>query len=235
MIMSYSPPGLMTSTEVQVRSFIQKVYAWMSLGLAVTGACALYMASDPRMIMGLVQNRILLYGLMAAEFGLVIFLSGWVRTMEVATARFAFVFYSALTGVTLSTIFLIYTAGSIGTVFFITAGLFGTMSAYGYAAKTDLTSMGNFMKMGLLGLILATVVNIWTQSPAVEWALSYLSVIIFVGLTAYDTQKLKSLNAEIGGDADGTTKMAILGALTLYLDFINLFLSLLRLMGRRRD
>ena len=224
----------MTSTEVQTRSFIQKVYGWMSLGLAVTGACALYMASDPRMIMGLVQNRVLLYGLMAAELGLVVFLSGWVRTMEVGTARFAFVFYSALTGVTLSTIFLIYTAGSIATAFFITGGLFGAMSAYGYATKTDLTSMGSFMIMGLIGIILASLVNMWARSAAVEWALSYLSILVFVGLTAYDTQKLKALNTEVR-DADGTTKLAILGALTLYLDFINLFMSLLRIMGRRRD
>lgn len=232
--MSYSPPGLMTRTEAQSRSFIQKVYGWMSLGLAVTGACALYMASDPRMIMGLVQNRILLYGLMAAELGLVVFLSGWVRTMEVGTARFVFVFYSALTGVTLSTIFLIYTAGSIASAFFITGGLFGVMSAYGYVTKTDLTSMGNFMIMGLFGIILASLVNIWAQSAAVEWALSYLSILVFVGLTAYDTQKLKALNTE-GGDSDGITKLAILGALTLYLDFINLFMSLLRVMGRRRS
>ncbi len=224
----------MTSNDIQSRAFIQKVYGWMSLGLAVTGACALYMASDPRMIMGLVQNRILLYGLMAAELGLVVFLSGWVRTMEVGTARFAFAFYSALTGVTLSTIFLIYTAGSIASAFFITGGLFGVMSAYGYATKTDLTSMGSFMMMGLLGIILASLVNMWAHSAAVEWALSYLSILVFVGLTAYDTQKLKALNSEVG-DADGTTKLAILGALTLYLDFINLFMSLLRIMGRRRD
>ncbi|MBI3288743.1 MAG: Bax inhibitor-1/YccA family protein [Elusimicrobia bacterium] len=233
--MSYSPPGLLSAAEVESRSFIQKVYAWMSVGLAVTGACALYMASDPRMIMALVQNKILFYGLMIAELGLVVYLSGWVKTMDVGTARFAFLFYSALSGVTMSVIFLIYTRGSIATTFFLTAGLFAAMSAYGYATKTDLTSMGNFMMMGLLGIILASVVNWWAKSPAVEWAVSYLGILIFVGLTAYDTQKIKSLNVIGNAGTDEDTKEAISGALTLYLDFVNLFLMLLRVTGRRRD
>jgi FtsH-binding integral membrane protein len=233
--MSYSPPGLMSAAEVESRAFIQKVYAWMSVGLAVTGACALYMASDPRMIMALVQNKFLFYGLMIAELGLVIFLSGWVKTMEVGTARMAFLFYSALSGVTLSVIFLIYTRGSIANAFFMTGGMFAVMSVYGYTTKTDLTSMGNFMLMGLIGVILASVVNWWIKSPAIEWALSILSVIIFTGLTAYDTQKIKAMNVIGNAGTDEDTKEAISGALTLYLDFINLFLSLLRLTGRRRD
>ncbi len=229
--MSYNPPGLSSPADISTRSFIQKVYAWMSVGLAVTGACGLFMASDPHMIMALVQNKILFYGLMIAQFGLVIYLSGWVRTMEVGTARAAFIFYSALTGVTMSVIFLIYTRDSIASTFFITAGLFGAMSAYGTITKTDLTSIGNFMFMGLLGVILASLVNWFIQSPAISWALSIMSVIIFTGLTAYDTQKLKAMSAE--GEGDG--RLAIAGALTLYLDFINLFLSLLRLTGRRRE
>ncbi|MBI2386083.1 MAG: Bax inhibitor-1/YccA family protein [Elusimicrobia bacterium] len=233
--MSYSPPGLMSAAEIESRSFIQKVYAWMSVGLAVTGACALYMASDPRMIMALVQNKVLFYGLMIAELGLVVFLSGWVKTMEVGTARLAFLFYAALSGVTLSVIFLIYTRGSIANAFFLTGGMFAVMSAYGYMTKTDLTSMGNFMMMGLVGIILASVVNWWTKSPAVEWAVSILSVIVFTGLTAYDTQKIKAMNVVGNAGTDEDTKEAISGALTLYLDFINLFLSLLRLTGRRRD
>lgn len=233
--MSYSPPGLLSSAEIESRAFIQKVYAWMCGGLAVTGACALYMASDPRMIMALVQNKILFYGLMIAELGLVVVLSGWVKTMDVAMARLAFLFYAALSGVTLSVIFLVYTRGSIANAFFLTGGMFGAMSAYGYVTKTDLTSMGNFMIMGLIGIILASVVNFWTRSPAVEWALSILSVIVFTGLTAYDTQKIKALNVIGNAGTDEDTKEAISGALTLYLDFINLFLSLLRLTGRRRD
>ena len=233
--MSYSPPGLLSAAEIESRAFIQKVYAWMSAGLAVTGACALYMASDPRMIMALVQNKILFYGLLIAELGLVVVLSGWVKTMEVGTARLAFLFYAALSGVTLSVIFLIYTRGSIANAFFLTGGMFAVMSGYGYVTKTDLTSMGNFMFMGLIGVILASVVNWWIKSPAIEWALSILSVIIFTGLTAYDTQKIKAMNVIGNAGTDEDTKEAISGALTLYLDFINLFLSLLRLTGRRRD
>jgi hypothetical protein len=225
----------MSAAEIESRSFIQKVYAWMSAGLAVTGVCALYMASDPRMIMALVQNKILFYGLMGAELGLVIFLSGWVKTMEVGTARFAFLFYSALSGVSLSVIFMIYTRGSIANAFFMTGGMFAIMSAYGYMTKTDLSSMGNFMMMGLVGVILASVVNWWVKSPAIEWALSIVSVIVFTGLTAYDTQKIKALNIIGNAGTDEDTKEAISGALTLYLDFINMFLSILRLTGRRRD
>jgi len=233
--MSYSPPGLLSAAEIESRSFITKVYGWMSTGLAVTGACALYMASDERMIMALVQNKILFYGLLIAQFGLVLFLSGWVKSMEVNTARFAFLFYSALTGVTISVIFLIYTRGSIASTFFLSAGMFGAMSAYGYVTKTDLTSMGNFCMMGLIGIILASVVNIWVRSSAVEMAVSYLGILIFVGLTAYDTQKIKAMNIIGNAGTDEDHKEAISGALTLYLDFINLFLSLLRATGRRRD
>ena len=233
--MSYNPPGILTSAETESRSFIQKVYAWMSLGLVITGACALYMASDPRMIMALVQNKMLFYGLLIAQFGLVIFLSGWVKTMDAGTARFAFLFYAALTGISLSVIFLIYTSGSIASTFFLTAGMFGAMSAYGYLTKTDLTSMGNFCMMGLFGIILASVVNWFVRSSAVEMAVSYLGILIFVGLTAYDTQKIKAMNIIGNAGTDEDTKEAISGALMLYLDFINLFLSLLRATGRRRN
>lgn len=233
--MSYTPSGLLSAAEIETRSFIQKVYAWMSLGLAVTGACSLYMASDPGMIVALVQNKILFYGLLIAEFGLVMFLSGWVKTMEASTARFAFLFYAALTGVTLSVIFLVYTRSSIATTFFLSGGMFAVISGYGYVTKTDLTTMGNFMFMGLVGLILASIANWWLQSPALEWALAILGVIIFTGLTAYDTQKIKAMNIIGNEGTDEDHKEAISGALALYLDFINLFLSLLRLTGRRRD
>jgi FtsH-binding integral membrane protein len=233
--MSYSPPGILSPAEIETRAFIQKVYGWMTLGLAVTGGCAAYMASDPRMIMALVQTKLLFYGLLIAQFGLVLWLSGWVKTMDVGTARFAFLFYSALTGVTMSVIFLVYTSASIASTFFLSAGMFGIMSAYGYATKTDLTSMGNFCMMGLLGIILASVVNWFVRSPAVEWATSIIGVIVFTGLTAYDTQKIKASNVLGNHGSDEDHKEAIGGALTLYLDFINLFLSLLRLTGRRRD
>ncbi|UPT76014.1 MAG: Bax inhibitor-1/YccA family protein [Elusimicrobiota bacterium] len=226
---------MLSPAEIETRAFIQKVYGWMTLGLAVTGGCAAYMASDPRMIVALVQTKFLFYGLLIAQFGLVLWLSGWVKTMDVGTARFAFLFYSALTGVTMSVIFLVYTRASIASTFFLSAGMFGIMSAYGYATKTDLTSMGNFCMMGLLGIILASVVNWFVRSPAVEWATSIIGVIVFTGLTAYDTQKIKESNVIGNHGSDEDHKEAIGGALTLYLDFINLFLSLLRLTGRRRD
>lgn len=226
--------SLLPGAETQARSFITKVYGWMSAGLAATGACALYMASDPRMIVNLVQNKLLFYGLIIGELVLVMWLSAAARRMEAATATFLFLFYSALNGITMSVIFLVYTSGSIASTFFLTAGLFGIMSLYGYTTKTDLTSAGNFLFMALIGLILASLVNWWLQSPALYWITTYAGILIFTGLTAYDTQKIKALHA--AGESDElATKAAILGALTLYLDFINLFLMLLRVMGRRRN
>ena len=228
-------PSVPSSAELETRSFIQKVYAWMSGGLAVTGATALYMASDPQMIVNLVSNKLLFYGLLFGELGLVFFLAGWVKTMEANTAKFAFLFYAALTGVTTSVIFLVYTRGSIANTFFLTAGLFAIMSGWGYATKTDLTTMGNFCFMGLIGIILASVVNWWVRSPAVEWATTYIGILVFIGLTAYDTQKIKEMNVIGNEGTDEDTKEAISGALTLYLDFINLFLKLLSATGKRRD
>ena len=225
----------LSQAEIETRSFIQKVYGWMCTGLLVTGACAAYMASDEHMIRNLVGNRMLFYGLLIAELGLVFWLAGWVERMEASTAKFAFLFYSALNGVTMSVIFLIYTRGSIANAFFLTAGLFGVMSAYGYMTKTDLTSVGNFCFMGLLGIIMASVANWWLKSPAIEWFTTYAGILIFIGLTAYDTQKIKRLN-KIGNEGtDEDTKEAISGALTLYLDFVNLFLKLLSATGKRRD
>ena len=225
----------LSQAEIETRSFIQKVYGWMCTGLLVTGACAAYMASDEQMIRNLVGNRMLFYGLLIAELGLVFWLAGWVERMEASTAKFAFLFYSALNGVTMSVIFLIYTRGSIANAFFLTAGLFGVMSAYGYMTKTDLTSVGNFCFMGLLGIIMASVANWWLKSPAIEWFTTYAGILIFIGLTAYDTQKIKRLN-KIGNEGtDEDTKEAISGALTLYLDFVNLFLKLLSATGKRRD
>ncbi len=228
-------PSVPSSAELETRSFIQKVYAWMSGGLAVTGATALYMASDPQMIVNLVSNKLLFYGLLFGELGLVFFLAGWVKTMEANTAKFAFLFYAALTGVTTSVIFLVYTRGSIANTFFLTAGLFAIMSGWGYATKTDLTSLGSFCFMGLVGIILASVVNWWVRSPAVEWATTYIGILVFIGLTAYDTQKIKEMNIIGNEGTDEDTKEAISGALTLYLDFINLFLKLLSATGKRRD
>jgi uncharacterized protein len=207
----------------------------MCTGLLVTGACALYMASDEQMIVNLVRNKWMFYGLMIAELVLVFWLAGWVEKMEAGTAKFAFLFYSALNGITLSIIFLLYTKASIANAFFLTGGLFGVMSFYGYVTKTDLTSIGNFCFMGLLGIIIASVANWWLKSPAIEWFTTYAGILIFVGLTAYDTQKIKNMNKLGNEGTDEDTKEAISGALSLYLDFINLFLKLLSATGKRRD
>ena len=233
--MDINQTAVLPRAEAGLRHFMHMVYGWMSLGLFVTGACGAYMASDPRMIVNLMHTPVLFYGLMIAELGLVLALSAWVARMEVSTAKFAFLFYAALTGVTMSTVYLVYTSQSIASTFFLTAGLFGVMSAYGYLTKTDLTTMGNLCFMALIGLILASVVNIWLHSAAIMWATTYIGILIFTGLTAYDSQKIKAMYSATNDGTDVETKGAILGALALYLDFINLFLSLLRATGRRRN
>jgi FtsH-binding integral membrane protein len=233
--MSIDQSPALTRAESGVQHFMHMVFGWMSLGLVVTGACAAYMASDPQRIVNLVHNRGLFYLLLGAEFGLVIFLSAWVARMEASTAKFAFLFYAALTGVTMSVVYLRYTSGSIASTFFLTAGVFGAMSAYGYVTKADLTTIGNMCFMGLLGIILASVVNFWLRSPAVEWATTYIGILVFTGLTAYDTQKIKAIYQPADDGTELETKEAILGALALYLDFINLFLKLLSATGKRRD
>jgi FtsH-binding integral membrane protein len=184
-----------------------------------------------------VFNRPVFYLLIFAELGLVIGISAAINRISAATASMLFIAYSAINGLTLSAIFLVYTATSIGTVFFITAGMFGTLAVWGYVTKRDLTSMGQLFFMGLIGIIIASVVNMFMASDALTWAISVIGVIVFCGLTAYDAQTLRAYalqNADgLGSEASG--KVAILGALRLYLDFINLFLMLLRLFGGRRN
>ncbi len=214
-------------------SFLPRVYNWMTAGLALTAVVALFTASSRPMLELVFGNRLVFFGLIIAELGLVITLSAAVRRLSAATATVLFLLYSALSGVTFASIFLLYTSSSIASTFFVSAGTFGAMSLYGYATKRDLTSWGSFFFMGLIGLIIASVVNIWLHSAMLSWALTYLGVFIFVGLTAYDTQKIKML-AHSGLTGEERQKAAILGALTLYLDFINLFLMMLQLFGRRR-
>lgn len=233
--MDMNQTTVLPRAEIGLRHFMHMVFGWMSLGLLVTGACGAYMASDPRMIVNLIRNPILFYGLMIGELGLVMFLSAAMARMEASTAKFAFLFYAALTGVSLSTVYLVYTSQSIASTFFLTAGVFGIMAAYGYMTKTDLTAIGNLLFMALIGLVLATLVNIWLHSAAIQWATTYIGILVFTGLTAYDAQKIKALYRPGSDGTDDETKGAILGALALYLDFINLFLSLLRATGKRRD
>lgn len=215
--------------------FITKVYAWMSMALMITALTAVYVASSQELTRAILGNRIAFLVLIFGELGLVMFLSAALDRMSAMTATLLFIAYSVLNGLTLSVIFLVYTASSIGTTFFVTAGTFGVMSIYGYTTKRDLTSWGNLLFMALIGFIIASVVNLFLQSETVYWVCTYMGILVFVGLTAYDTQKIKEMGAAGFDNSENMRKGAIMGALALYLDFINLFLLLLRLFGGRRS
>lgn len=211
-------------------ALIRQVYAWMGGGLLVTALLAMITVSSPAILNAVFGNRLVFYGLILGELGLVIAISGAINRLSAAMASLLFVLYAALNGITMSVIFAVYTAESVASTFVITAATFGAMSAYGYLTRRDLTGWGSFLFMGLIGVVIASLVNIFTRSSAASWVISAVGVIVFTGLTAYDTQKIKAMAAT---GAEGR-KPAILGALTLYLDFINLFLMLLRLLGNRR-
>jgi len=226
-----------TRAQVQVNSFIQSVYNWMAIGLALTGGVAFYVAHSPSLMRLIFGNQILFFGLIIGELGLVFYLSARVQKIQASTATALFMLYAALNGATLSFIFIAYTSTSIASTFFICAGTFIACSIYGMVTKRDLTSLGGFMSMGLIGIIIASVINIFLRNSAMAMVISYVGVLVFVGLTAYDTQKLKhmALTQPAGLDAGVVRKGAIIGALTLYLDFINLFLMLLHILGGSRD
>jgi FtsH-binding integral membrane protein len=211
-------------------TLIRQVYAWMGGGLLITALTAMVTVSSPVLLSAVLGNRLVFYGLILGELGLVVAISGAINKLSAFVASLLFILYAALNGVTFSIIFAVYTAGSIASTFVTTAGMFGAMSAFGYLTRRDLTGWGGFLFMGLIGVVIASVVNIFTQSSATAWIISAIGVIVFTGLTAYDTWKIKAMAA---AGAEGR-KPAILGALTLYLDFINLFLMLLRLLGNRR-
>jgi uncharacterized protein len=233
--MSQSVPLQQTQTQVRVNTFIRSVYNWMAIGLALTGIVAFYTASSPTLLQLVFGNQILFFGLIIGELALVFYLSARINKIQASTATGLFMFYAALNGVTLSFIFMVYTSSSIASTFFVCAATFVTSSIFGWSTKRDLTGMGQFLFMGLIGIILASVVNIFLKNSGMSLIISYVGVIVFVGLTAYDTQKLKAmaLSQPDGMAAGVVRKGAILGALTLYLDFINLFLMLLRIMGNR--
>ncbi|MFZ5802408.1 MAG: Bax inhibitor-1/YccA family protein [Candidatus Omnitrophota bacterium] len=212
------------------QSFMQKVYQWMAAGLAVTGFVAMAVASSPALLRALYGG--LFFVLVLVELGLVFWLSSQALKLSPQTAITGFLVYSALNGLTLSYIFIIYTATSISTVFFLAAGTFIGVSLFAWMTRADLSSFGGFFMMLLIGIILASLVNIFLRSPVLYWIISYVGVALFIGLTAYDTQKLKAIHQSGVGSTD---QMAILGALILYLDFINLFIMLLRIFGRRRS
>jgi FtsH-binding integral membrane protein len=231
---SFSRPMSIDAHAAEQQRFMVRVYNWMAAGLAITGFMAFYVSSSPAMMNILFGNPIVPIILIIAQIGLVFWLASRVMQMSVSQATGVFLLYAGLTGVTFSTLFVVYTSASITSTFLVTAGTFGAMSLYGYTTKKDLTSWGSFLFMGLIGLIIASVVNMFMQNSMMSTIISYVGVLIFVGLTAYDTQKIKEMNIIGNEGTDEDTKEAIQGALTLYLDFINLFLMLLRLMGDRR-
>jgi hypothetical protein len=214
-------------------ALMRKVYVWMTLALVITGATAYGVATSPGIQMALFSNQLLFWGLVIAEFALVIGISAAINRLSLTTATLMFILYSVINGAMLSSIFLIYTMSSIASVFFITAGTFGVMALIGYTTKKDLTSMGKILFMALIGIIIATIVNIFLKSSGLQMIVSYLGVLIFVGLTAYDSQKIKNMLQMAPDASEASQKLALLGALTLYLDFVNLFIYLLRIFGRR--
>lgn len=222
------------SLSLAFPALMRKVYVWMTLALVLTGITAYGVASSPGLMMTIIQTPAIMWGLIIAELAIVIAISAAINRLSLTTATLLFVLYSILNGATLSLIFAVYTMSSIANVFFITAGTFGVMAAYGYFTKRDLSSWGRLLLMALIGLIIATLVNVFlVKSSGFDLILSYAGVLIFVGLTAYDTQKIKQMLAMQTDMGEGAQKVALLGALSLYLDFINLFLYLLRIFGRR--
>lgn len=217
------------------RSLVQRVFVWMAMGLAITGLTAYLTFSSNLLYILAGMGSMSMWLLIGAEVGLVWYLSSRIMSISFSTATVLFGVYSILSGVTLSYIFALYTLESIGTTFLITAGTFGAMATYGYVTKRDLSSMGSILFMGLIGLIIAGVVNIFLQNSMLSLITSCIGVLIFTGLTAWDMQKIKLMFAGAYEDSDDVKKYSVLGALTLYLDFVNLFLYLLRLLGSRRN
>lgn len=224
-----------SQTSIFQNVFIAKVYGWMAFALALTGLTALWVASTPSISSAIFGNQILFWGLLIGELVLVFAISGAIRRMSASTATLLFLLYSVINGFTMSFIFLVYTSTSIATTFFITAGTFAIMSVFGFVTKTDLTKVGNLLFMVLIGVIIAAVVNMFLKSSSLNWVITIAGIIVFVGLIAYDTQKIKQIG-EAGLDQETEKKLSIIGALSLYLDFINLFLLLLNIFGGgRRD
>ena len=220
-------------SDAGVSAFLSKVYAWMFAGLLITAMTAFAVATSPTLIDTLIGNRIIFWGLIFAQLGVVFYLSARVNQIAAGTAAALFVLYSALVGITSSVILLIYTGSSIASTFIITAGMFGATAIFGTLTKRSLAGLGHFMFMGLIGLILASIVGFFWQSGALQFVISVVGVLVFTGLTAWDAQRLKQMAVALPDGRVGS--YAVVGALSLYLDFINLFFFLLRLMGGRRD
>jgi FtsH-binding integral membrane protein len=226
-------PVAVDRVDEGLRSYMLSVYNYMGLGLAITGLVAFLVASTPALY-GPIFGTPLKWVVMLAPLGFVFFLGAKIRTMSVGAAQLTFWLFAAVMGLSLASIFLVFTGESIARVFFITAGTFGAMSLYGYTTKRDLSAWGSFLFMGLIGIIIAMVVNLFIASSALHFAISVIGVLVFTGLTAYDTQRIKEMYYEADG-ADVVTRKAIMGALSLYLDFINMFVMLLHLFGATRE
>lgn len=216
-------------------ALMRKVYTWMTLALAITGITAFGIANSPNLIMMMYSNPAIMWAIIITEFALVIGVTSAINRLSLTTATLLFILYSVLNGVMLSSIFLVYSTTVITKVFLITSCTFGCMAAFGYTTKSDLSSIGKIAFMALIGLIIASVVNIFMKSTGFDMIISYVGVLVFVGLTAYDSQKIKQMLLTRGDMDEGTQKLALLGSLSLYLDFINLFLYLLRIFGRNND
>lgn len=224
---------LSQSSDTAQAAFMTKVYGWMTIALVITALAAMYTAMTPALIEFIFSSKLVFYGLIIGELLLVGSLVMAVQKMSPMVASLVFFGYAALNGLTLASIFFLFTAGSIALTFFITAGTFAVMSIYGYTTKADLTRIGNLALMALVGVIIASIANYFLQNETLYWIISYLGVAIFVGLVAYDTQKIKNISATMDIQSNEGKRASVIGALTLYLDFINLFLFLLRLFGRR--
>ena len=216
-------------------ALMRKVFVWMTLALAITGLTAYGVATSPTILSLIFSSKVTFFGLIIAEFALVFAISGAINRLSLSTATLLFILYSVINGATLSSIFFVFSVATISKVFFITAGTFGAMALVGYTTKTDLTSMGKLLFMALMGIIIASVVNMFVASSGLDLILSYVGVLVFVGLTAYDTQKIKQMCQAAPDAGESSQKLALIGALSLYLDFINLFLYLLRIFGNNRD
>lgn len=217
-----------------VKGFMARVYGWMFFALMITAGVSYYVSTSEAIIGIFMTTPMIFYGLLIGELILVIALSAMINKVSSAVAAGIFILYSALNGVTLSLIFLIYTSASLFSTFIVTAGTFGLMSLIGFTTKMDLSKIGSILFMALIGLIIASVVNMFMRNEMIYWIITYAGILIFVGLTAYDTQKLKKIALGVDADSEQGKKASIIGALRLYLDFINLFLLLLRILGRRR-
>lgn len=221
--------------QAMVSSLFKSMYMQMAAALTLTGITAFFLARSEAFMYYLMNNPSIIWIALFAELGVVILLSARVMRMSITTATLMFILYSVLTGVTFTTIFLAYDLGTIATTFFVTAGTFFSMSLIGYLTRMDLSRIGNLLYMMLIGLLIATIVNIFVASSTLYWVITYAGVLIFTGLIAFDTQKLKEIFMEHGSADESGQKLALMGALTLYLDFINLFLYLLRIFGNSRD